>query len=109
METQSVDEAEVNPVSFMKNQFADKLNEYYETRDQENQENQRKTMKVDVNDIMFTDWLIEGDELTSGKEFGLCGVSDVKRRIWQYLVKFGIYKDNEKDKMEVLFKIVNTN
>jgi len=98
MKNQGAAESEVNPISFMKNRFADKLNEHYE--------NQRDGIRVKVDDIMFTDWLIEDDddEFTSAKKFGLCGVSDIKSRITQYLVKYGIYKDIEEAKLKALFK-----
>ena len=89
METQTEDDAEVNPIAFLQKRFADKLNEYYE--------NKGIGIQIKVNDIMFTDWLLEDEEIPSSQKFGLCGVSDVRLRIKQYLLKYGIYNENEED------------
>ena len=89
IETQNEEEAAISPISFLKKRFADKLNEYYE--------NKGIGIQINIEDIMFTDWLIEYDQMTSTKSFGLCGVSDVKLKIQQYLLKYGIYNENEED------------
>ena len=89
METQSEEEAAISPILFLKKRFTDKLNEYYE--------NKGIGIQIDVEDIMFTDWLIDDDLITSTKNFGLCGVSDVKLRIKEYLLKYGIYNENEEE------------
>ena len=89
MESQSEEEAAISPISFLKKRFTDKLNEYYE--------NKGIGIQINVEDIMFTDWLIEDDQITLTKNFGLCGVSDVKLKIKQYLLKYGIYNENEEE------------
>ena len=89
MGDQSEDEMETNPILFLKKRFADKLNEYYE--------NTGIGIQINVEDIMFTDWMIGDDETSAVKRFGLCGVSDVRLRIKQYLLKYGIYNENEDD------------
>ena len=89
METQSEVEAAISPISFLKKRFTDKLNEYYE--------NKGIGIQINVEDIMFTDWLIEDDTITTTQNFGLCGVSDVKSKIKQYLLKYGIYNENEEE------------
>ena len=89
METKSDEEAIISPISFLKKRFTDKLNEYYE--------NKGIGIQINVEDIMFTDWLLEDDHISSTKNFGLCGVSDVKLKIKQYLLKYGIYNENEEE------------
>ena len=89
METQSEEHAASSPISFLKKRFTDKLNEYYE--------NKGIGIQINVEDIMFTDWLLEDDHISSIKNFGLCGVSDVKLKIKQYLLKYGIYNENEEE------------
>ena len=89
METQSEGEAAVSPILFLKKRFTDKLNEYYE--------NKGIGIQINVEDIMFTDWLIEDDKIMTTQNFGLCGVSDVKLKIKQYLLKYGIYNENEEE------------
>ena len=89
IETQSEEEAAISPISFLKKRFTDKLNEYYE--------NKGIGIQINIEDIMFTDWLIEYDQITSTKNFGLCGVLDVKLKIKQYLLKYGIYNENEQE------------
>ena len=86
---QNDDEMEINPISFLKKRFADKLNEYYE--------NTGIGIQINIDDIMFTDWMIGDDETCTVKGFGLCGVSDVRLKIKQYLLKYGIYNENEDD------------
>ena len=87
METHSEEDEAISPISFLKKRFTDKLNEYYE--------NKGIGIQINVEDIMFTDWLIDDDQIPSTTTFGLCGVSDVKLKIKQYLLKYGIYNENE--------------
>ena len=89
MEAQSEENAASSPISFLKKRFTDKLNEYYE--------NKGIGIRINIEDIMFTDWLIKDDQITSTQKFGLCGVSDVKLKIKQYLLKYGIYNKNEEE------------
>ena len=92
METQGEEEVVINPISFLKKRFADKLNEYYE--------NTGVGIQIHIDDIMFTDWMIGDDESNIAKKFGLCGVADVKLRIKQYLLKYDIYNENEEELLQ---------
>ena len=81
------DEIEDSPSTFLKNRFIDKLNDYYE--------NSGQGIQVNSDDILFTDWLVGDTETKAVQDFGLCGVEEVKRRIQQYLLKYGIYDEAE--------------
>lgn len=84
-------EAEDTPSAFLKKRFVEKLNDYYE--------NSGQGIQVDSKDILFTDWLVGDTETKAVQDFGLCGVEEVKRRIRQYLLKYGIYDEAEEDEL----------
>ena len=78
--------------TILKKRFAEKLNEYYE--------NTGLGIRVDLDDIIFTDWVIGDSQSSAVRDFGLCGVGDVKRRIKQYLLKYGIYHETEEHELQ---------
>ena len=80
-------EKEDNPISFLRKRFIEKLNEYYA--------NSGLGIKVELNDILFTDWFTGDNPSGKVNDFGLCGIEDVKNRIKQYLLKYGIYHETE--------------
>ena len=82
-------ENEMNPIGFLKKRFAEKLNEYYT--------NSGIGIQVELQDILFTDWITGDNQSSKEKDFGLCGVDDVKTRIKKYLLKYGVYDEMEED------------
>lgn len=82
---------EDNPISFLRKRFIEKLNEYYA--------NSGLGIKVELKDILFTDWIMADSPSAKVKDFGLCGVEDVKHRIKQYLIKYGIYHETEEHEL----------
>ena len=82
-------EFENNPIDFLKKRFAEKLNEYYT--------NSGIGIQVELQDILFTDWIVGDNQSSRERNFGLCGVDDVKSRIKKYLLKYGVYDEMEED------------
>ncbi len=60
---------EPNPIEFLRNRFATRLNEHYES--------QRKAFSIDKESILFTDW--KGTEEI--RQLGILGVDAVKEKI----------------------------
>ena len=81
--------AEEAPVEYLKKRFVNKLNERYK--------NTGTGIVIKNEDILFTDWEV-GDE-DEAKKFGIVGVEVVKARILEYLVNYGIYKEEEEDEL----------
>ena len=84
--------AEEAPVEYLKKRFVNKLNEHYEDTG--------KGIAIKHEDILFTDWEIEDGDKDEAKKFGIVGVEVVKDRIREYLVNYGIYKEEEDDELK---------
>ena len=56
---------------------------------------------------MFTDWLAKTDanDDPDGKKFRFSGVAEVRRRISDYLLKYKVFTNDEK---EELHRVLNT-
>ena len=78
------------PVEFLKQRFASRMNEHYEGRD----------FSVSKDRIFFTDWEV-GDN-PNMRELGICGVSRMREEIRGYLVDHGIFEAGEQE-LEDLF------
>lgn len=83
---------ECRPADYLKKRFVERLNDYYD--------NKGVGIRVDVEDILFTDWIVGDDGNKSNTEFGLSGVQDVKIRIKQYLTRYGIYNERNEHELD---------
>ena len=83
--------AEEAPVEYLKKRFVNKLNEHYE--------NTGTGIAIKNDDILFTDWEVEDGDEDEAETFGIVGVEAVKARIREYLVNYGIYKEEEEDEL----------
>ena len=83
--------AEEAPVEYLKNRFVNKLNEHCEDTG--------TGIAIKHEDILFTDWEIEDGDKDEAKKFGIVGVEVVKDRIMEYLVNYGIYKEEGEDEL----------
>ena len=83
--------AEEAPVEYLKKRFAKKLNEHYK--------NTGTGIVIQNEDILFTDWEVRDEDKDEAKTFGIVGVEAVKARIREYLINYGIYKEEEEDEL----------
>ncbi len=79
-----------DPIEFLKQRFASRLNQYYTTKG-------HGRVNVCKNDIFFTDWLLDAE--TRGK-YGISGVEDIKEEIKAYLMKQKIFDKKESELLE---------
>jgi len=74
-------EAEKNPINFMKERYALKLNEYFNN----------SYVRIKKENLLFTDWEVDEE----GRAFGIEGVEEVKEFIKNHLVELNVInKDN---------------
>ena len=85
------------PVDYLKQDFVNKLNDYYE-------ENEISVHLSKV-DILLTDWELERNQ--ESLDFGINGVEEIKQIIRDYLVDYGIYKSTETDELEKCVSFVS--
>ena len=71
------------PLEKLQERYADKLNDYYESNG--------INLTVQRENILFTDWLIDESDTSSG----LAGVNVVKEKIKEYLIKYNVFKKEE--------------
>ena len=88
----NLEKSEWRPADYLKKRFVERLNDYYD--------NKGVGIRVDVEDILFTDWIVGDDGSKSNTEFGLSGVQDVKIRIKQYLTRYGIYNERNEHELD---------
>ena len=80
------------PVEYLKQRFASRLNEHYEG----------KGFAVAKERIFFTDWEV-GDR-PDLRALGICGVASMREEIRGYLVDNGIFENGEQE-LEELFRM----
>ena len=88
----NLEKSECRPADYLKKRFVERLNDYYD--------NKGMGIRVDVEDILFTDWIIGDDGNKINTEFGLSGIRDVKIRIKQYLTRYGIYNERNEHELD---------
>ena len=85
------------PVDYLKQDFVNKLNDYYE-------ENEISVHLSEV-DILFTDWELERNQ--ESLDFGTNGVEEIKQIIRDYLVDYDIYESTETDELHQCVSFVS--
>ena len=85
------------PVDYLKQDFVNKLNNYYE-------ENEISVHLSEV-DILFTDLELERNQ--ESLDFGINGVEEIKQIIRDYLVDYGIYESTETDELHKCVSFVS--
>ena len=85
------------PVDYLKQDFVNKLNDYYEENE--------ISVHLSEADILFTDWELERNQ--ESLDFGINGVEEIKQIIRDYLVDYGIYESTETDELHKCVSFVS--
>ena len=79
-------EAEANPINFMKERYASKLNEHFSN----------SYIRIKKEHLLFTDWEVDEE----GRAFGIEGVDEVKEFIKNHLVELNVINKNDMAELE---------